>query len=292
MKARIGLCLGLMLLTVASPLLWSASPAATLENAIIAVERGRYREALAQLTTLPMTALTPQDRHRARYLFAHAAQRLKRYPEALAAFGELVEYYAELGDYVLWNIARIYQDVNAERLYVEALKTLLKRFPDSRLAPQARLALGRQLIGMRGDLSEGVRILEDYLTQHGKEAAAPEAYWLLAQGYEGLGLANTALQTYRTLYIRFPASSEAEQVVPRIAGLGVPMPVGPGWFSLQERLERADQLAEAGQCERAIQEVQQAPSEAGPTDLAARSARRLGLCAFRLRRDREAIGAL
>jgi hypothetical protein len=60
MKTLIGLCLSIMLLPLALPLLWSGSPVASLERAIVAIERGQYSEAMAHLTTLPMTALTPQ----------------------------------------------------------------------------------------------------------------------------------------------------------------------------------------------------------------------------------------
>jgi soluble lytic murein transglycosylase len=291
MKPHVGLCFGIMLFLAPSSL-WGSSPPALLESAIVAVAQGRYNEALAQLATMPMTTLSPQERHRARYLFAHAAQRLKRYPEALQAFGEIAEHYAELGDYALWNIARIYQDLNAERLHLEALKTLLKRFPHSRLAPQARIALGRYLVGVTGELAEGGRILEDYLVQHPDHASLPEAYLLLGQAYAGLGLTDRALRAYRTLFIRFPTSPEAELAVPRIEALAQPPQGVLGWLSPQERLDRSDQLAEAGECERAMQEVRQLSAEALSTDLAARKARRLGFCAFRLRRYLEAIAAL
>jgi len=245
MKPFAGLFLGIMIL-LAPLLLWAAFPAAPLDSAIVAVAQGRYSEALEQLATIPMPTLTPQERHRARYLFAHAAQRLKRYPEALQAFGEIVDHSVELGDYALWNIARIYQDINAEPLYVEALKTLLKRFPQSRLAPQARIALGRQLIGVTGELAPGERVLADYLAQHAGHASMPEAYLLLGQAYTGLGQTDKALQAYRILFIRFPTSPEAELAVPRIEALAQPAQGVLGWLTPQEQLDRADQLAEAG----------------------------------------------
>jgi soluble lytic murein transglycosylase len=291
-KAFVGLWAGFVWLCLTAPSLWGGPPAVSLASAIAAVERGRYDEAFAQLATVPMTTLTPSERNRARYLFAHAAQRLKRYPEALQAFGEVAEHSAELGDYALWNIARIYQDLNAELLALEALKTLLKQFPHSRLVPQARLALARQLIAAAGGQREGVRVLEDYLAHLAGEPPAPEAYLLLGQGYENLGQPDKALQFYRALSIRYPASSEAERVGPRIQALMPTAARGMGWLSTQERLERADQLAEAGDCERAMLEVRQLSAVDLPTDLAARGARRLGLCAFRLRRYREASAAL
>ncbi|HXH09893.1 MAG TPA: tetratricopeptide repeat protein [Alphaproteobacteria bacterium] len=291
MKPIAGLFLGIMIL-LAPLLLWAAFPAAPLDSAIVAVAQGRYSEALEQLATIPMPTLTPQERHRARYLFAHAAQRLKRYPEALQAFGEIVDHSVELGDYALWNIARIYQDINAEPLYVEALKTLLKRFPQSRLAPQAHLALSRQLVGVTGELAEGERVLADYLAQHAGHASMPEAYLLLGQAYTGLGQTDKALQAYRTLFIRFPTSPEAELAVPRIEALAQPAQGVLGWLTPQEQLDRADQLAAAGECDRATLEVRQMSAEVLSMDLAARRARRLGFCAFRLGRYREAITTL
>jgi soluble lytic murein transglycosylase len=63
-------------------------------------------------------------------------------------------------------------------------------------------------------------------------------------------------------------------------------------LSPQEHLERADQLAEAGDCERAIQTVQQLAAITLSEELADWATRRLGFCAYRLRRYREAITSL
>jgi soluble lytic murein transglycosylase len=63
-------------------------------------------------------------------------------------------------------------------------------------------------------------------------------------------------------------------------------------WSPQEHLERADQLAEGGDCERAIQTVRQVPGSGLSENLAVRAAKRLGFCAYRLRRYREAITSL
>jgi soluble lytic murein transglycosylase len=261
----------------------------TFEGAIQTVERGKYAEALAQLASLPATSLSPEERHRARYLYGHVALRLKRYPEALQAFGEVLGQHPALGDYALWNAARIHQELNAERPYVEALRLLLSRFPQSRLVPQARLALGRQLIGVNGSLLEGVQLLEELVAQHAKDPSAPEAYLWLGQAYERLGLYGKALETYRALYVRFPLSPEAERGVFQLLPAGKPI---SSTLSPRERLERADRLAEADDCERAVQEVRQVPAIELSADLAAQAATRLGFCAYRLRRYREAISAL
>jgi soluble lytic murein transglycosylase len=289
MKTRRGLTLGLVFGLLLVSCLWAGSPTSTLENAIRALERGSYPEALAQLASLPATSLSRQERYRARYLYGHTALRLKRYPEALQAFGEVIGQYPELGDYAIWNVARIHQELNAERLYLETLRLLLARFPQSRLVPQARLALGRQLIGVNGQPAEGVRVLEEFVAHHPQDPSAPEAYLWLGQGYEGMGWHDKAMATYRTLYVRFPASPEAARATFRLETL---LPGGhtlPSALSPRERLERADQLAEVGDCERAMQEVRQLPAIELSEDLAARAAKRLGFCAYRLRRYREAI---
>jgi soluble lytic murein transglycosylase len=263
-----------------------------LESVIRAVERGSYAEALAQLSSVSATVLTPPERQRARYLYGHAALRLKRYPEALQAFGEVIGQYPELADYALWNVARIHQELNAERPYLETLRLLLSRFPQSRLVPQAQLALGRQLIGVNGQLSEGVRVLEAFVTQHPHDVSAPEVYFWLGYGYEGLGWHDKAMETYRNLYIRFPASPEAERAALRLETLLPAGSVLASVWSPQERLARADQFAEVGDCERAMQIVRDIPRSDLSADLANRAARRLGFCAYRLRRYREAIASL
>jgi len=222
-------------------------------------------------------------------LYGHAALRLKRYPEALQAFGEVVGQYPELGDYAIWNVARIHQELNAERSYLETLRLLLARFPQSRLGPQARLALGRQLIGINGQLSEGVRLLEELIAQDPRDPAAPEAYLWLGQGYEGAGLLDKAIATYRTIYVRFPSSPEAERAASRLEALPSTGRTLSSVLSPREHLERADQLAESGDCERAIQATRQLPTIELSDDLATWAARRLGVCAYRLRRYREAI---
>jgi soluble lytic murein transglycosylase len=292
MKTRRGWILGTVLPLLSIACLWAGTPIPTLDSAIQAVERGNYPEALAQLASLPVSSLSLQERNRARYLYGHAALRLKRYPEALQAFGEMVGQYPELGDYAIWNVARIHQEVNAERRYLETLRLLLGRFPQSRLVPQARLALGRQLIGVNGQFLEGVRVLEELVAQAPRDPATPEAYLWLGQGYEAAGLYDKAITSYRTLYVQFPASPEAERAAFRLETLPPTGRILPSFLSPTEHLERADQLAEAGDCEQAIQAVRQLPAIHLSEDLAAWAARRLGFCAYRLRRYHEAIASL
>ena len=161
MKTRRGMTLGMVLAWQIAACVWAGAQPPILDSAIRAVEHGNYAEAMAQLTAIPTTSLAPQERNRARYLYAHVALRLKRYPQALLAFGEVIGQYPELADYAMWNVARIHQELNAERPYLETLRLLLERFPQSRLVPQTRLAMARQLIGVNGQLTEGVRVLEE-----------------------------------------------------------------------------------------------------------------------------------
>ena len=286
------LTLGLILSLFSISHSWAESTPAPLENAIQAVEQGRYPEALARLTALAAAPLAPRERNRARYLYGHVALRLKRYPEALQAFGDVLTQYPALGDYAIWNIARIHQELNTERSYVESLRLLRTHFPRSRLTPQAGLALGRQLISVNGQYGEGVRVLEEFVTQYPKDFLAPEAYLWLGQGYEAMGAHDKAHEAYRTLYVRFPSSAEAQRAAFHLGALvfvgGSVLEV----LSPQERLERAEQLAEAGDCERALQELRQIPGLDLSEELTAWAARRSGFCAYRLRRYREAIVAL
>ena len=292
MTTRRGWTVAMVITLLSLSCLWAGTPTATLERAIKTVERGNYPEAWAQLVSLPVTSLSIQEQNRARYLYGHVALRLKRYPEALQAFGEVVGQYPELGDYAIWNVARMHQELNAERAYLETLRLLLVRFPQSRLVPQARLALGRQLIRINGQLLEGVRVLEELVNQAPNDPAVPEAYLWLGQGYEATGLHDKAMAAYRTLFIRFPLSPEAEQAAFRAETIP---PIGRTLSSVlspREHLERADQLAEAGDCERAMQGVRQLSASGQSGDLTAWAARRLGFCAYRLRRYREAIASL
>jgi soluble lytic murein transglycosylase-like protein/TolA-binding protein len=286
------LTLGLILSLLSTSHSWAEPTPAPLESAIHAVEQGRYPEALARLTALTAASLPTHERNRARYLYGHVALRLKRYPEALQAFGDVLTQYPALGDYAIWNIARIHQELNAERPYVESLRLLQTHFPRSRLTTQARLALGRQLISVNGQYGEGVRVLEGFVAQYPKDPFAPEAYLWLGQGYEAMGAHDKAREAYRTLYVRFPSSAEAERAAFRLGALVF---VGGSLLEVlspQERLERAEQLADAGDCERALQEVRQISALDLAEELAAWAARRSGFCAYRLRRYREAIVAL
>jgi soluble lytic murein transglycosylase-like protein/TolA-binding protein len=292
MTARREFTLGMVFAWQIVTCVWAGTPTPLLESAIRAVERGSYAEALEQLTAVPSRSLAPQERYRARYLYGHAALRLKRYPEALLAFGEVIGHYPALADYAMWNVARIHQELNAERPYLETLRLLLARMPQSRIVPQARLALGRQLISVNGQLKEGVDVLAEFVTQHPNDSLAPEAYRWLGQGYEGLGWPDKAMETYRALYLRFPSSAEAERAAWRLQTFLPAGGVPSSMWSPQERLERADHLAEGGDCERAIQTVQQIPASELSEALAVRAARRLGFCAYRLRRYREAIASL
>jgi soluble lytic murein transglycosylase-like protein len=291
-KALPGLIFWLVLSQPAAPVPRIDPPAARLDSVILAIEGGKFGDALAQLATLPPATLTPQDRNRARYLAAHAAMKLKRYAEAVQAFGEVFEHYPELADYAVWNMARIYQELNAERFYEETLRRLIVRFPESRLIPQARMALARYMVNVTGELRDAVGVLEELLAQQAKAPYAPEAYLLLGQAYAGLGLHDKAVEVYRSVYVRFPTTPEAEGVASRMEAL---LPQGQRfltWLTPHERLQRADQLAEAGDCERAIQEVHQIAAEALSADLGVWATSRLGICGFKLRRYRDTIAAL
>src|SRR5262245_19571792 len=287
MNTRRGLTLSMIFALLAMAYTWAGPPSSTLDSALQPVEQVNYPEVLAQLAYLPAASLSSQDRYRARYLYGYTALRLKRYPEALQAFGDVVGHYAAMGDYAIWNVARIHQELNAERFYLETLRLLPARFPQSRLAAPARLALGRQLVGVNGQLIEGVRVLEEFVAQYSKEASVPEAYFWLGQGYEGLGMHDKAFEVYRRLYIWFPLSPEAERAAWRLETSPLSGRSLPTSLSSRERLERADQLAEAGDCERAIFEVRLLPSITLSDELSPWAARRIGLCAYRLRRYRE-----
>ncbi|MBI3329482.1 MAG: transglycosylase SLT domain-containing protein, partial [Nitrospinae bacterium] len=115
---------------------------------------------------------------------------------------------------------------------------------------------------------------------------------LLGQGYEGLGLQEKAIIAFRTLYVQFPASPEANRAAARIEAWLPPERRFPGGLTLSERLERADRLAEAAECARAMPEVQRLSPDSLPHDLQARAIARLGLCAFKLRRYSEAAATL
>jgi len=270
----------------------AASPTGTLESAVAAIEQGRYSEGMTLLGSLQTASLSPQERKRARYLEGHASLKLKRFPEAFYAFGEVVEQYPELADYALWNIARLYREVNAERFQLEALRLFLGRFPQSRLLPHSRLALARELVGTTGEFGNGVQLLEAFLSEHAADPRIAEVFLLLGQGYEGLGAVDKAIDAYRTLYIRLPASAEADQGLLRLEALLTREQRPPMGLTPREQLERADYLALAGACERAIQEVRGLSPDTLTDDLRSRATARLGLCAFKLRRYREAAAVL
>src|SRR5262245_30433276 len=101
MKTRYAWTLGMLMILLATTSLQAGSPTSILESAIQAAERGNYPEAVVQLASLPYNSLSLQERGRARYLYGHVALKLKRYPEALQAFGEVVAQYPALGDYAI-----------------------------------------------------------------------------------------------------------------------------------------------------------------------------------------------
>jgi soluble lytic murein transglycosylase len=64
------------------------------------------------------------------------------------------------------------------------------------------------------------------------------------------------------------------------------------WMTPGERLERAERLAEANECEQALQELRLIPTVDVSAEVATGVAKRQGLCAYRLKRYRDAIAIL
>lgn len=172
--------------------------------------------------------------YRALFLKGYLLLREGRRAEAEPIFGEELENYVPLRDYVMYNHARSLIVTGSEKDALEEFQRFLHEYPSSRLAPLAhleRINLLRDLGRLNEAVDECGRVIDRYPTS----AFAAKTLRKWAEIYETqLDFDNGAAMRVRILR-DFPDSEEASDTVDMFIG-GV---YAPQLLSEEDRLEVA-----------------------------------------------------
>jgi outer membrane protein assembly factor BamD len=199
------------------------------QEAQAAMEDGQYVEATRLFEEVER--LHPYSRWatEAQLMAARSSYEDQRYDEAILALDRFMELHPgnEKIDYAHYlkalsfyeQISDVRRDQQMTRLAMEAFNTLIRRYPDSQFARDARLKrdltedhlagkemeIGRYYLG-RGQINAAIgrfrRVVKDYQTT----THVPEALHRLVEAYLTLGLRQEALRVAAVLGHNYPGS--------------------------------------------------------------------------------------
>ncbi len=144
---------------------------------------------------------------------------------ALETWQEALSEYEILEDYIRYETAQTYIQLNRESEALNELDLLVKTFPDSRLYPEAR-ALQARLLEKAGSTSEAIGVLSQAIARLEKKSALrefkarlPDLIWQQGLALEQAGKKLEAFKRYRRLYIEYPTHAVMEEALPRYRAL-------------------------------------------------------------------------
>lgn len=219
------------------------------------IQKGAYREALQ-----PLKELVDQDPHsiwgrRAVYLLGYATHQLGELPLALGYYQQARKEYAQLGDYVELQIARIYSAQGEHMKAIETLKGLQEAYPWSLQAPWAQLYSAEELAAL-GRYPEAAEVLKDFMRRYGRGPWASRALLDWARSLEDQGKAAEAWGLYQRIYTAYPSRRESEAAWEKMLELDPYKALTLPEHDLPLFQERARKLTQAGRHPQALEAYQ------------------------------------
>jgi len=183
-----------------------------------------------------------------------------------------------LWDYYVWAVGRsLFEEGKLEEA-IKLLEDLVKEEPTSLFAPAARgtLALAYQQKGENEKVKKWVKENFDQMN----DVAKGEATYALAVAEQSLGEKESAIKSFKEVYVQYPFVDEAKLAQSQLTNLGAAN------LSSSDLALRADRLAENKNCAQALSAYQEANS------LEASSRLKKAECLFNLKRYAEASSEL
>jgi TolA-binding protein len=199
----------------------SQVPAARFALGICRYRLQEYEQAITDLTPVIRDVKFPQ-RDEALVVIGHCNFTLKKYPEAVAAFDDLLERHPQSKQLESASITRLKamylaatqtaEPRQANNRYVHAAaaaEEFCKRFRESADIPTARLLQG--LAQQHGDKpDEGLQTLANLARDHRDSPVAIDALFALGQAMESQGKLDEAAERYRAMAAAAPAARQPE----------------------------------------------------------------------------------
>ncbi|UCD11452.1 MAG: tRNA (adenosine(37)-N6)-dimethylallyltransferase MiaA [Nitrospinaceae bacterium] len=221
---------------------------APLQEGTAWLAQGRTALAANQFQSLLHDTRDRQMKKRARYLLGHTLFVQGRLAEAGRLLTESLADYPEIGDYIQLDLARLALAQGDGQTALGHIETLLDRFPESVLGPDARL-LRIDILEQEGGPRKTIKALSQLLGEPANpslprdiESRLPELVVRLARLHQNLGQNGQAYQWLRHLYIAHPADPLAREILSDYHKLEALADVIPHPLSLAEADRRVRNL--------------------------------------------------
>lgn len=199
-----------------------------------ALEDGRYQKATTLFEEFERQHPYAQQATEAQLMAAFASYKDQRYDEAILAIDRFIELHPGNDDidYAYYlkalsfyeQISNVNRDQEMTRQALEALTTLINRFPGSEYARDAKLkrdltldhlagkemAVGRYYL-RRGHVNAAINRFRNVVIDFETTTHAPEALHRLVEAYLTLGLVNEAVRVAAVLGHNYPGSDWYEK---------------------------------------------------------------------------------
>ncbi len=206
---------------------------------------------------------------RDRLITALAAMKSGDWSGAAAGLGERDWVATPLADYAaLLQAESLLQAGDPDAARAAALRAA-RDAPESQLAPSALLRAAT-VLSSGGDSGNAILLWRRFLARHGDHPGLTRARLGLAQALLAEGRAQEAAKVFTEVWLRSPASPEAEDAARQLRTMGEAGLAGPP-PTTREKLERAERLLAAGRGETAQLEAETLLADGLPTDQRSRA---------------------
>lgn len=236
------------------------------------------------------TAQKALDTPQRAFLLGVAALRLGKPDEALRLFADTERKLPLVGDYaVLYQAEALLKG----KRYVEAAAkafSLQKSYPASQLVRRSE-KLAADIFFEATDYKGAIKLYLAFIERYPSGGDSVDALFQSAQSREEMGDKGSAVQTYRTIWLNNPASSQAKRSQERLKELEKAA-VKIAAYTPEELLRRAVALYAQNEFTLSLQTLQSIPLDGQPAAFVARVDFRTGLNRFRQRNYKQAEKSL
>lgn len=145
----------------------------------------------------------------------------RKYAQAKAMYQNVINLGLPQSDYSLYQVALI-NGINNSGEKIRALNSLVQRYPESNLVPEAYLQIANAYM-VQEKFRDAIPYLNKILSLPSASAYYPTAYLRLGLSYYNMNNNNEALQNYQKLVSNYPQSDEADEALENMKDIYVEM---------------------------------------------------------------------
>jgi len=135
----------------------------------------------------------------------------RNYSTAVSMYNKVLDYSWPAADYATYQKAMV-AGVNSSNEKISLLNSLVRKFPDSELVPDANMEIANTYLADE-NFRQSISYLKNVLSSTGNDALKPRAYLRAGIAYYNLQNNKEALNQYNQLLKLYPNSVEAQEAL-------------------------------------------------------------------------------